>query len=209
MANSRGRDAQLRGSRGLEGTLCCPDPFGAIGGNLKEAFLKLKGLDYPSQCSRSRKRRGQTDWRRGLSASSLLCPTLCNPMDYVACQAPLSMGFSRQEYWSGLPFPSPGDLPDLGITLLSCVSCTADGFFSTEPPGKPWRGYGQDFFNTALVFFLQRTTTLLMAKGHADRHLEVGSSWPRDQTHISCIPGGFFTHWAVGEANNRWKNIIK
>jgi len=33
----------------------------------------------------------------------------------VACQAPLSMGISRQEYWSGLPFPSPGDLPDLGI----------------------------------------------------------------------------------------------
>ena len=33
----------------------------------------------------------------------------------VSCQAPLSMGFSRQEYWSGLPFPSPGDLPDPGI----------------------------------------------------------------------------------------------
>ena len=33
----------------------------------------------------------------------------------IACQAPLSMGFSRQEYWSGLPFPSPGDLPDAGI----------------------------------------------------------------------------------------------
>ena len=33
----------------------------------------------------------------------------------VACQAPLSMGFSKQEYWSGLPFPSPGDLPDPGI----------------------------------------------------------------------------------------------
>ena len=33
----------------------------------------------------------------------------------VACQAPLSMGFSRQEYWSGLPFPSPGDLPNPGI----------------------------------------------------------------------------------------------
>ena len=33
----------------------------------------------------------------------------------IACQVPLSMGFSRQEYWSGLPFPSPGDLPDLGI----------------------------------------------------------------------------------------------
>ena len=40
----------------------------------------------------------------------------------IAYQAPLSMGFSRQEYWSGLPFPSPGDLPDLGIEpgLLHC-----------------------------------------------------------------------------------------
>ena len=43
-----------------------------------------------------------------------LCPTLATPW-LVACQAPLSMGFSRQEYWSGLPFPSPGDLPDPGI----------------------------------------------------------------------------------------------
>ena len=40
----------------------------------------------------------------------------------VARQAPLSMGFSRQEYWSGLSFPSPGDLPDLGIKSLSPVA---------------------------------------------------------------------------------------
>ena len=43
-----------------------------------------------------------------------LCPTLATPWT-VACQAPLSVGFSRQEYWSGLLFPSPGDLPNLGI----------------------------------------------------------------------------------------------
>ena len=44
------------------------------------------------------------------------CPTLCNPMDcIVACQTPLSMEFSRQEYWSGVPSPSPGGLPDPGI----------------------------------------------------------------------------------------------
>ena len=43
-----------------------------------------------------------------------LCPTLCGPMD-IAHQALLSMEFSRQEYWSVLPFPSPGDLLDLGI----------------------------------------------------------------------------------------------
>ena len=48
----------------------------------------------------------------------------------VARQAPLSMGFSRQEYWSGLPFPSPGDLPDPGIKSLSPV--LAGGFFTTD-----------------------------------------------------------------------------
>ena len=42
------------------------------------------------------------------------CPTLATP-GTVACQAPPSMGFSRQEYWSGLPFPPPGDLPNPGI----------------------------------------------------------------------------------------------
>jgi len=40
-------------------------------------------------------------------------------MDYVAHQPPLSMGFSRQEYWSGMPFPPPGDIPDPGIKLKS------------------------------------------------------------------------------------------
>ena len=44
-----------------------------------------------------------------------LCPTLCNPMDGSLHQAPPSMGFSRQEYWSGLAFPSPGNLTNPGI----------------------------------------------------------------------------------------------
>ena len=52
----------------------------------------------------------------------------------VAHQAPLSMGFSRQEYWSGLPFPSPGDLPDPGIEPRS-PALEADALTS-EPPGK-------------------------------------------------------------------------
>ena len=50
-----------------------------------------------------------------------------------ALQAPLSIGFPGQEYWSGLPFPPPGDLPDPGI---SCDSCIAGGFFTTELQGK-------------------------------------------------------------------------
>ena len=53
----------------------------------------------------------------------------------VAHQAPLYMGFSRQEYWRGLPFPSPGDLPDPGIEPQS-PSLQADSLPS-EPPGKP------------------------------------------------------------------------
>ena len=52
----------------------------------------------------------------------------------VAHQAPLSMGFSRQEYWSGLPFPSPGDLPNPGIEPRS-PALQADTLTS-EPPGK-------------------------------------------------------------------------
>ena len=50
----------------------------------------------------------------GASLVTKWCLTIVTPWT-VACQAPLSMGFSRQEDWSGLPFPSPGDLPDPGI----------------------------------------------------------------------------------------------
>ena len=53
----------------------------------------------------------------------------------VAHQATLSMGFSRPEYWNGLPFPSPGDLPNSGIKPASPV--LAGGFLTAEPPGKP------------------------------------------------------------------------
>ena len=66
------------------------------------------------------------------------CPTLCDPMD-AAHQAPLSMGFSRQEYWSGLPFPSPGDLPNPGSEPRS-PTLQADSL-PAEPPGKPTSTY--------------------------------------------------------------------
>ena len=62
------------------------------------------------------------------------CLTLCDPVD-CRHQAPPSMGFSRQEYWSGLPFPSPGNLPDPGIELRS-PTLQSDALTS-EPPGKP------------------------------------------------------------------------
>ena len=55
----------------------------------------------------------------------------------AAHQAPLSGGFSRQEYWSGLSFPTPGDLSDPGIEPASLVPPTLAGGFTTEPLGKP------------------------------------------------------------------------
>ena len=71
----------------------------------------------------------------------------------AACQTPLSMGFSRQEYWSELPYPSIGDLPNPGTEPVSPASLIYDagGFFTTEPSGKPkrltekpsvWKGTG-------------------------------------------------------------------
>ena len=53
----------------------------------------------------------------------------------VACQIPLSIEFSRQEYWSWLSFPTPGDLPNPGIEAR--CPALAGGFFTTEPHGKP------------------------------------------------------------------------
>ena len=62
-------------------------------------------------------------------------PTLCDPMNCIPPGSSLSMGFPRQEYWSGLPFPSSGDLPDPGIELGS-PALQEDSLLS-EPPGKP------------------------------------------------------------------------
>ena len=69
----------------------------------------------------------------GLVLSHFSRVRLCNPMT-VAHEAPLSMEFSRQEYWSELPFSSPGDLPDPGIEPES-AALQAD-FLPSEPPGK-------------------------------------------------------------------------
>ena len=77
----------------------------------------------------------------GRSACGLLpqsCLTLCDPLDFshyspAPDQDPLSMGFSRQEHWSGLPFPPPGGLPDPGILPKSLMSPSlAGGFFTTS-----------------------------------------------------------------------------
>ena len=93
----------------------------------------------------------------------------------VTCQAPLSLEFSRQEYWSGQPFPSPGYLPNPGIEPGFPV-LQADSLPS-EPPGKPFKGVEGGHCSTRCTAFLESLAremkSLLLAtsgplRGHLD-----------------------------------------
>ena len=91
--------------------------------------------------------------------------TLCDPMDYKACQAPLSMGFSRQEYWSGLLCPPPGDLPNSGIEPLSLTSpALPSGFFTTC---TTWEALSD---HRVCLFHLEKCVDLLHSEDHRLEH---------------------------------------
>ena len=72
-----------------------------------------------------------------MSAQLLSCVRLFATSWTAAFQATLSMGFSRQEFWHGLPFPLPRDFPDPRIKPV--FTELAGGLYNTGPPGKPWR----------------------------------------------------------------------
>ena len=103
----------------------------------------------------------------------------------VACQIPLSMGFSRQEYWSGLPFPSPGDLPDPGIEPGS-PALQADSL-PTELQGKP--------LNANSYHLSHKGSSRIL--NWVAYPFSRGSTQPRNQTGVSCIADRFFTSWAT------------
>ena len=123
----------------------------------------------------------------------------------VVCQAALSMRFSRQEYWSGLPWPPPGDLPNPGIELVSLMSpALAVGFFATSATEetslelRKWKSLGCDSLWPHGLY----SPRILQA-----RRLEWvafpfsrGSSQSRDWTQVFYIIGGFLTSWAIREA---------
>ena len=89
---------------------------------------------------------------------------LCVTPETTAHQAPPSLGFSRQEHWSRLPFPSPGDLPDPGIEPTS--PALTGWFFTAEPPGRPcWR------FSYTLTWNLWETLKWDFLVGFFSMHL--------------------------------------
>ena len=123
----------------------------------------------------------------GESEVARSCPTLCTPWT-VDCQAPLPMGFSRQEYWSGLTIPSPEDLPDPGIeprfpTLEADV-------LPSEPPGKSKKqetvGQGQRPHPTPSFLTLPDGQGERQARDAADRPRRVdiftGNAHPSSST---------------------------
>jgi len=96
-------------------------------------------------------------------------------------QAPLSMGFSRQEYWSRWSFPSPGNLLNPGIKLVS--PALAGGFFTTEPPGKL-----PDFFSTVSQVAEQQTrTTVAFLETYQTSWKHIGASFPCKEFRSTLI----------------------
>ena len=139
-----------------------------------------------------------------------LYPTLCDHWT-VACQAPLSMGFSRQEHWSRLPCPSPGDLPNLGIEPTSPV--LAGGFFIHWAIGKHLANSCGliakscptlcDPMDCSLPGFSVQGTSQARTPEWVAIFFSRGSSPLRDHTWVSYIAGKFFTNWDTREAQTQ------
>ena len=106
--------------------------------------------------------------------SCFSCVLLFATLWTVALQAPLSMGFSRQEHWSGVPCPPPVDLSSSGIDPVSLSSLCDPK--DCSPPGSSVHG------------MLQARTLEWVAMSFSR-----GSSRPRNRTYVSCLAGGFFT----------------
>ena len=114
-----------------------------------------------------------------------LCLTRCNPKDIV-CQAPLSMGFSRQECWSGLPCPFPGDLPNPGVEPMSLMSpALAIRLAMLEETGDagsiPVSGRSSGVENGSSLQYSCLEKPMLPGKFHGQKSLTVYSLWGRKE----------------------------
>ena len=141
----------------------------------------------------------------------LSCLILWTPLTIIH-QVPLSMGFSRQEYWSGLPLPPPEDIFPTQGSNPNCL-CLPPWQVYCLPlhhlgsPSKYWKWKWKSLscdwlFETAwtTVHGILQARILEWVVFPISRE----SSPPRDRTQVSCIAGGFFTSWATREAQEYW-----
>ena len=121
--------------RGVQG----PRAGGAMGQQELRSSLTIRAPNRRPHPSKGPGTRGRGGWHHPAARLCVLRRVRrCATPQAVALQAPPSTGFSRQEHWSELPFPPPGDLPHPGIELRSSASpALAGGFFTAEPSGRP------------------------------------------------------------------------
>ena len=149
--------------------------------------------------------------------SRFSCVWLFATLWTVACQVPLSMGFSRQEYGSGLSCPSPGDLPDPGMEPTSLGSpALAGGFFTTNT--TLWL-YESEVAQSCLTLRDPMDGSLQSSSIHGISQARVlgwvaisfsrGSSPPRDWTRVSCIAQMFLPSELRGKHYDSMVSSIK
>ena len=131
------------------------------------------------------------------------------------------MGFSRQEYWSGLPYPPPGNLPDPGIEPMYLESpALAGGFFTTsaawEAHDDPWKWKWKLLSYVGLFVTPWTMQSLKFSRSeHWSGYLSLlqGIFHPRDRTQVSHIAGGFFTNqgrpWSLVPATSPIPTLLK
>ena len=128
----------------------------------------------------------------------MLCHFSCVPLCYLrttARQAPLSMGFLRQDHWRGLPLPPPGDLPDPGMEPASPTAPALAGrFFATVPPGKP-----QFWSKRIHVHSLRPASQALYPLGFISPRI-VRKLGPEEAGFCHCWLGGGTLSWSESGA---------
>ena len=120
----------------------------------------------------------------------------------VVHQAPLSTGFPRQEYWSGLPFPAPGDLPNPGIEP-GCPTSQADSL-PTEPPGKSYPNYGYSLKQDGKAKTNQQICLQRKALDYSLKPLLLQSSYQPLKGKHGTLPA----HWESELQGRSWKRLF-
>ena len=133
-------------------------------------------------------------------------------MDCVAHQAPLSLECPRQEYWSGLPFPPPGDLPNPGTEPPSASPALAGGFFTTATPGKPqivsyWLLLKWLFFFN-VDHFWSLYCFCLMFQVFDREACGILAPWLGMEPHTWCIGKQSLNHSTAREVPSYWLLIL-
>ena len=157
----------------------CSPPGSSVPGILQARTLEWVAISFSNA------------WKWKVKVKSLSRVWLLATPWTAAYQALPSMGFSGQQYWSGVPLPSPGDLPDSETDIMPSV--LAGRFFTTEPPGKPHLGY---FYETYLKYWrISMWVPLIVSKCRYNKPLYLHGAKHSSVLFLRLMT--FYVHTAV------------